>query len=319
MKADVSILIPLFNEKDCVEPLLDKLSSVLPSLGGKTEIVIVDDGSTDGSGEKLEDALKRIENLKVVTFRRNYGQTSALSAAIANSSGEILIPMDADLQNDPADIPRLLEKLGEGFDVVSGWRRRREDAFLTRIFPSKIANFFISMISGVKLHDYGCTLKAYRREVLDEVDLIGEMHRFIPVLASWKGAKVAELEVSHHPRTAGRSKYGLGRTFKVVLDLLTLKFLGSFLTKPIYVFGGSGFGLISISGIIAAFTLYQKFIQGFYVHRNPLFVVAVFFALAGLQLIMIGLLGEVLARIYFQSSGKKPYVIKKIKGPAQGS
>lgn len=319
MKADVSILIPLFNEKDCVEPLLNKLSSVLPSLGGKTEIVIVDDGSTDGSGEKLEDALKKIENLKVVTFRRNYGQTSALSAAIANSSGEILIPMDADLQNDPADIPRLLEKLGEGFDVVSGWRRRREDAFLTRIFPSKIANFFISMISGVKLHDYGCTLKAYRREVLDEVDLIGEMHRFIPVLASWKGAKVAELEVSHHPRTAGRSKYGLGRTFKVVLDLLTLKFLGSFLTKPIYVFGGSGFGLISISGIIAAFTLYQKFIQGFYVHRNPLFVVAVFFALAGLQLIMIGLLGEVLARIYFQSSGKKPYVIKKIKGPAQGS
>ncbi len=202
---------------------------------------------------------------------------------------------------------------------MSGWRRSREDPFLTRTLPSKIANFFISLISGVKLHDYGCTLKAYRKEVLDEVDLIGEMHRFIPVLASWKGAKVAELEVSHHPRTAGRSKYGLGRTFKVILDLLTLKFLGSFLTKPIYVFGGSGFGLISISGLVAAFTLYQKFIQGFYVHRNPLFVVAVFFALAGLQLIMIGLLGEVLARIYFQSSGKKPYVIKQIKGPAQGS
>ncbi|HNQ79144.1 MAG TPA: glycosyltransferase family 2 protein [Acidobacteriota bacterium] len=319
MKADVSILIPLFNEKDCVEPLLEKLSSVLPSLGGRAEIVIVDDGSTDGSGEKLDAALKIMDNLKVVTFRRNYGQTSALSAAIANSSGEILIPMDADLQNDPEDIPRLLEKLEEGFDVVSGWRRRREDPFLTRTLPSKIANFFISLISGVKLHDYGCTLKAYRKEVLDEVDLIGEMHRFIPVLASWKGAKVAELEVSHHPRTAGRSKYGLGRTFKVILDLLTLKFLGSFLTKPIYVFGGSGFGLISISGLVAAFTLYQKFIQGFYVHRNPLFVVAVFFALAGLQLIMIGLLGEVLARIYFQSSGKKPYVIKQIKGPAQGS
>ena len=319
MKADVSILIPLFNEKDCVEPLLEKLSSVLPSLGGRAEIVIVDDGSTDGSGEKLDAALKIMDNLKVVTFRRNYGQTSALSAAIANSSGEILIPMDADLQNDPEDIPRLLEKLEEGFDVVSGWRRRREDPFLTRTLPSKIANFFISLISGVKLHDYGCTLKAYRKEVLDEVDLIGEMHRFIPVLASWKGAKVAELEVSHHPRTAGRSKYGLGRTFKVILDLLTLKFLGSFLTKPIYVFGGSGFGLISISGLVAAFTLYQKFIQGFYVHRNPLFVVAVFFALAGLQLIMIGLLGEILARIYFQSSGKKPYVIKQIKGPAQGS
>jgi len=315
MKKDLSILIPLFNEEECVEPLLEKLSAVLSSLGKSSEIVVVDDGSTDTGPAKLEAARSKYPNLKVVTFRRNYGQTSALSAAIANSSGAILIPMDADMQNDPADIPRLLDKLEKGFDVVSGWRRRREDAFLTRTLPSRIANFMISVISGVKLHDYGCTLKAYRREVLDEVDLIGEMHRFIPVLASWKGAKVAEMEVAHHPRKAGRSKYGLGRTFKVILDLLTLKFLGSFVTKPIYAFGGSGFGLIFVSGLVAAFTLYQKFEQGAYVHRNPLFVVSVFFALAGLQLIMIGLLGEVLARIYFQSSGKKPYVVKEIKGP----
>lgn len=317
MKAEISILIPLYNEAECVVPLLQKLSSVMDSLGRSYEVIVVDDGSTDGSAAMLDEALSSYGNLRVVVFRRNYGQTSALSAAIANSTGDILIPMDADMQNDPSDIPSLLGKLEEGFDVVSGWRRRREDAFLTRIFPSRIANFFISMISGVKLHDYGCSLKAYRREVLDDVDLIGEMHRFIPVLASWKGAKVAEIEVAHHPRTSGRSKYGLGRTFKVILDLLTLKFLGSFVTKPIYVFGGSGFGLISVSGLIAAFTLYQKFFQDAYVHRNPLFVVAVFFALVGLQLIMIGLLGEVLTRIYFQSSGKKPYVVKEIKGPGQ--
>lgn len=317
MKAEISILIPLFNEAGSIDPLLEKLSSVMDSLGRSYEVIIVDDGSTDGSAAKLDEALPKHPNLRVVVFRRNYGQTSALSAAIANSSGDILIPMDADMQNDPSDIPSLLCTLEKGYDVVSGWRRRREDPFLTRIIPSRIANFFISVISGVKLHDYGCSLKAYRREVLDEVDLIGEMHRFIPVLASWKGARVAEIEVAHHPRTSGRSKYGLGRTFKVILDLLTLKFLGSFVTKPIYVFGGSGFGLISVSGLIAAFTLYQKFYQDAYVHRNPLFVVAVFFALVGLQLIMIGLLGEVLTRIYFQSSGKKTYVVKEIKGPGK--
>jgi glycosyltransferase involved in cell wall biosynthesis len=313
MKADVSLLIPLYNEEACVEALIDKIYSVLGKLDKSCEVIIVNDGSTDRSAQNLETALNKFPNLKVVTFRRNYGQTSALAAAIANSSGRILVPLDADLQNDPEDIPALLNKLEEGFDVVSGWRKQREDTFLTRILPSKIANFFISIISGVKLHDYGCTLKAYRREVLDEVELLGEMHRFIPVLASWKGARVTEMEVAHHPRKAGKSKYGLGRTLKVILDLITLKFLGSFLTKPIYVFGGSGFALMAISFFVAMFTLYQKIAQGSYVHRNPLFVIAIFFGLAGLQLVMIGLLGEVLSRIYFQTSNKKPYVVKEIR------
>lgn len=309
----ISVLIPLYNEKNCIEPLLDKLTQVMKKLEKNYEIIIVDDGSDDGSDEKLDEAINKYDNLKIIRFRKNYGQTAALSAAIAECSGSIIVPMDADLQNDPEDIPKLLKKLEEGFDVVSGWRRKRKDNFFTKVIPSKIANFLVSLISGVKLHDYGCSLKAYKKEVLDEFDLIGEMHRFIPILASWKGAKVTEIEVVHHQRKIGKSKYNLTRTFKVVLDLMTLKFLGSFLTKPIYAFGGSGFGLIFISFLIALFTLYQKFHDNVYVHRNPLFVVAVFFALAGLQLIMIGLLGEVLTRIYFQSSKRKPYSIKEIK------
>jgi glycosyltransferase involved in cell wall biosynthesis len=313
MKAEISILIPMYNEEECIEALMDKLYQVIEKIPASCEVIVVDDGSNDGSGEKLGNALKKYPRLKVITFRRNYGQTSALAAAIAGSSGKILVPMDADLQNDPEDIPALIEKLAGGYDVVSGWRKKREDNFLTRTLPSKMANSLISIISGVKLHDYGCTLKAYRREVLDEVDLLGEMHRFIPILASWKGAKVAELPVVHHPRKAGKSKYGLGRTFKVILDLITLKFLGSFLTKPIYAFGGSGFGLMSISFLIALYTLYQKLADGSYVHRNPLFTIAIFFGLAGLQLVMIGLLGEVLSRIYFQSSNKRPYSVRDIK------
>lgn len=308
----ISILIPLYNEKDCIKPLLERIYDVAKRLNKDYEIVIVNDGSNDGSEDELNNAVKEYPNLKVIHFRKNYGQTAALAAGIVESCGSILIPIDADLQNDPSDIPVLLDKLEEGYDVVSGWRRKREDNFLTRVIPSMIANLVISIISGVKLHDYGCTLKAYRREVLDDIDLMGEMHRFIPILASWKGAKVAELEVSHYPRKIGKSKYNLTRTFKVILDLMTLKFLGSFLTKPIHAFGGSGVGLIFISGLIALFTLYQKFFQGGYVHRNPLFVVAVFFSLAGIQLIMIGLLGEVLSRIYFQSSKRKPYSIKEV-------
>ncbi len=309
----ISVLIPLYNEKECIQNLLKEVYAVMENIKREYEVVIVNDGSSDGSEEELNKVLKEYPNLKIVHFRKNYGQTAAISAAIAESEGTILVPMDADLQNDPEDIPKLIDKLEKGFDVVSGWRRKRKDNFLTRVLPSKIANFIISNISGVKLHDYGCSLKAYRREVLDEIDLIGEMHRFIPILAHWKGAKVSEIEVIHHPRKMGKSKYNLTRTFKVILDLITLKFLGSFLTKPIHAFGGSGLGLIFISCLIAFFTLYQKFFEGAYVHRNPLFVVAVFFSLAGIQLIMIGLLGEILSRIYFQSSNRKPYSIKEIK------
>lgn len=309
----ISLLIPLYNEKENVSILFEKVYMVLKQLNKDYEVVVVNDGSDDGSEEELNKMAEIYPNLKIVHFRKNYGQTSALSAAVALSNGDVLIPMDADLQNDPEDIPKLLKKIEEGYDCVSGWRKERKDNFFTRIVPSILANKIISIVSKVKLHDYGCTLKAYKREVLDEIELIGEMHRFIPILASWKGAKVTEIEVNHHPRKMGKSKYGLSRVFKVVLDLMTLKFLGSFLTKPIHAFGGSGFGLIFISFLIALFTLYQKLHDKVYVHRNPLFVVAVFFTIAGIQLIMIGLLGEVLSRIYFQSSNRKPYSIKEIK------
>ena len=309
---EISLMVPLYNEEGNVVPLLDRIAEVMGPLGRTYEVVLVDDGSTDRTVPLLKEAVGRRPHLRAVFFRRNSGQTAALAAAIDHSLGDILIPLDGDLQNDPADIPALLAKLEEGFDVVSGWRRNRKDAFLTRTLPSKIANGLISFISGVKLHDYGCTLKAYRREVLKPVVLVGEMHRFIPILASWQGARVAEVVVTHHPRVSGKSKYGLMRTFKVVLDLLTIKFLGSFLTKPIYAFGGTGVALGMLSLALALYTLYEKVVEGVWVHRNPVFLVAIFFALAGLQLIMMGLLGELLIRIYFASSRTTPYVVREV-------
>jgi dolichol-phosphate mannosyltransferase len=309
---EISLLVPLYNEEENLEPLLDRIVSVMSGLGRSYEVVLVDDGSTDRTPQRLKDALSVRPHLKAVIFRRNFGQTAAMAAAIEHAKGQILIPLDGDLQNDPADIPKLLAKLEEGFDVASGWRKDRKDPFLTRTLPSKTANALISLISGVPLHDYGCTLKAYRREVLQHVNLMGEMHRFIPVLASWNGAKVAEVVVVHHPRTRGKSKYGLGRTVKVVLDLLTIKFMGSFLTKPIYVFGGSGFALMGLSGLLALVTLWQKFEHGAWVHKNPLFTLAIFFGMAGIQLVMMGLLGELISRIYFTSAGISPYVIREV-------
>jgi glycosyltransferase involved in cell wall biosynthesis len=318
---EISLMVPLYNEEGNVTPLLDRIAQVMDPLGRTYEVVLVDDGSTDGTVALIKEAVARRPHLRAVFFRRNSGQTAALAAAIDHSRGDILIPLDGDLQNDPSDIPVLLAKLEEGYDVVSGWRRHRKDAFLTRTLPSKIANGLISFISGVKLHDYGCTLKAYRREVLKPVVLVGEMHRFIPILASWQGALVTEVEVSHHPRVSGKSKYGLMRTFKVVLDLLTIKFLGSFLTKPIYAFGGTGVALGALSFALALYTLYEKVVEGVWVHRNPVFLVAIFFALAGLQLIMMGLLGELLIRIYFASSRTTPYVVREVleSGPCAES
>lgn len=309
---DLSLLIPVFNEEENVERLLDRIGEALRPVGKSYEVVLVDDGSTDKTPELLRKAASSRPGIRAVFFRRNSGQTAALAAAIENSKGRILIPLDGDLQNDPADIPALLAKLDEGFDVVSGWRRHREDPFLTRVLPSRIANRLISFISGVRLHDYGCTLKAYRREVLEPVRLLGEMHRFIPVLATWQGAKVAEVPVTHHRREFGKSKYGLMRTFKVLMDLLTIKFMGSFLTKPIYVFGGAGVLLMILSFALGCYTLWEKLVEGIWVHRNPVFLIAIFFALAGLQLVMMGLLGELLIRIYFAATRSTPYVVREI-------
>lgn len=309
---EISLMVPLYNEEGNVVPLLDRIGEVMSRIGRPYEVVLVDDGSTDRTVELLKKAVGERPHLRVVFFRRNSGQTSALAAAIEFARGDILIPLDGDLQNDPGDIPLLLEKLAEGCDVVSGWRKNRKDPFLTRILPSKIANGLISLISGVKLHDYGCTLKAYRREVLKPVLLVGEMHRFIPILASWQGAQVTEVVVNHRPRVSGKSKYGLMRTFKVVLDLMTIKFMGSFLTKPIYAFGGTGVILFVLSFLLALFTLWEKIFQGVWVHKNPILLVAIFFALAGMQLVMMGLLGELLIRIYFTSSRTTPYVVREV-------
>jgi glycosyltransferase involved in cell wall biosynthesis len=309
---ELSLLIPLYNEEGNLEPLLDRVEEVMTAVGKSYEVVLVDDGSTDRTVDLLRKAVATRPNLRALFFRRNSGQTAALAAAIDSSRGDILIPLDGDLQNDPADIPHLLAKLDEGYDVVSGWRRNRQDPFLTRILPSRMANGLISFISGVKLHDYGCTLKAYRREVLKPIVLLGEMHRFIPILATWQGARVTEVEVTHHPRAAGKSKYGLGRTFKVVLDLLTIKFMGSFLTKPIYAFGGAGAGLLGLSFLMALYTLWEKIVDGVWVHRNPVFLIAIFFALAGMQLLVMGLLGELLIRIYFATSKTTPYVVREV-------
>ncbi|MGD2094350.1 MAG: glycosyltransferase family 2 protein [Phycisphaerales bacterium] len=307
----ISVVAPLFNEQDNIGPLYFQIKQ---ALDGKYsyEIIFVDDGSNDNSFDELAKWQKDDDNVRVIRFRKNFGQTAALSAGFAHARGKIIVAIDADLQNDPADIPSMIAKLDEGYDVVSGWRKKRHDNTLTRLLPSKMANWLIAKITGVKLHDFGCTLKAYRREVLAETKLYGEMHRFIPALASWSGARIAEMVVNHRPRTAGSAKYGLGRTFKVVLDLITVKFLGSFSTKPIYIFGG--LGLLSALGAIlfGVIVLYQKFASNFSMNRNPLLVLIAVCIIATIQFILMGLLAELLVRTYHESQGRPTYVIREI-------
>jgi glycosyltransferase involved in cell wall biosynthesis len=307
----ISVVAPLFNEQDNIGPLYFQIKQ---ALDGKYsyEIIFVDDGSNDNSFDELAKWQKDDNNVRVIRFRKNFGQTAALSAGFTHAQGKIIVAIDADLQNDPADIPAMVAKLDEGYDVVSGWRKKRHDSALTRLLPSKMANWLIAKITGVKLHDFGCTLKAYRREVLAETKLYGEMHRFIPALASWSGARIAEMVVNHRPRTAGSAKYGLGRTFKVVLDLITVKFLGSFSTKPIYIFGG--LGLLSALGAIlfGIIVLYQKFASNFSMNRNPLLVLIAVCMIATIQFILMGLLAELLVRTYHESQGRPTYVIREI-------
>ncbi len=311
MSCELSVIVPVFNERENLEPLVTSLSKVLSSSGEDYEIIFIDDGSYDGSTEYLAEATKSNSRARLVQFRRNFGQTAALAAGIKFARGAILITIDADLQNDPADIPALLAKLREGYDVVSCWRRRRKDPWLTRTLPSKLANGLISWISGVRLHDYGCTLKAYRAEVLAHMRLYGEMHRFIPIYATWAGAKVAELPVQHHSRIHGTSKYGLGRMHKVVLDLITIKMLSSYSTKPMYMFGGMGLAACAAGIFFAAWTLFDKFSNGIKAHRNPLLLLAVFLFILGVQFILMGLVAELLIRIYFESRDKTPYLIRR--------
>jgi glycosyltransferase involved in cell wall biosynthesis len=316
MSEKVSIIVPVYNELNNLEPLITGLTGVLDQTGEDYEIVLIDDGSSDGSNAYLEILPQRNSRIRVVQFRRNFGQTAAMAAGFDYAEGSILIPMDADLQNDPADIPSILSKLREGFDVVSCWRQNRQDPWLTRRFPSKLANSLISHISGVHLHDYGCTLKGYRREVVEHIRLYGEMHRFIPVYASWAGARVAEIPVRHHPRRSGSSKYGLSRTFKVILDLVTVKMLGSYSTKPMYFFGGVGLLACSAGFIFALLTLYDKYIGGVKAHNNPLLLLSVFLFLLGVQFILMGLVAELVIRTYFESQGKTPYIVRQVWSPA---
>lgn len=309
----VSVVIPLLNEQDNIQPLYQQLTQTL-SNKYNYEIIFIDDGSTDGSLNILRQLQKSDPKIRVISFRRNFGQTAALSAGFEHVKGEIIVALDADLQNDPADIPRMIEKLNEGFDIVSGWRKKRHDKVIRRQLPSKIANWLISKSTGVKLHDFGCTLKTYRKEALTQTKLYGEMHRFIPALASWNGAKIAELVVNHRPRTAGAAKYGFSRTWKVMLDLITVEFLGSFSTKPIYIFGG--LGLLSAIGafLSGAIVLYQKFISPSQLpmNRNPLLVLTALLITTTVQFILMGLLAELLVRTYHESQGRPTYVIREI-------
>ena len=308
---ELSLFLPVYNEQENLGPLHEKVTAAMASLGRSYEVIYVDDGSTDRSYEMLRAIAADDPRVKVVRFRRNYGQTAAMAAGIHAASGEILIPMDADMQNDPADIENLLSKLEEGYDVVSGWRKDRKDNSFTRTLPSRVANWLISTISGVHLHDYGCSLKAYRREVLKDVQLYGEMHRFIPIYASWAGASVAEIPVTHHPRVHGQSKYGLNRILKVALDLITVKFLSTYATKPIYVFGGAGFLSMFLAMLAGSYAVYLKlrgladFIQ------TPMPLLTVTLLILGVQLILMGLLAELLVRTYHESQGKRIYQVKE--------
>lgn len=307
---EISIVVPIYNEQDNVEAVYAAISSVLQTMGCSYEIIMVDDGSFDGSYSLLTRIASEDPALKVIRFRRNFGQTAAMSAGFDCAQGDIIIPMDGDLQNDPADIPRLIEKIHEGFDVVSGWRRDRKDTFVTRKIPSLLANALISRLTGVHLHDYGCTLKAYRREVLDGINLYGEMHRFVPALASQFGARVAELPVNHFPRLHGVSKYGISRTLRVILDLMTVKFLMAYSTKPIQLFGKWGIYTIFAGILTGTMTLYMKFYDHLSMNRNPLLIVTAFLLFMGVQFIVLGLLGELNARTYFESQGKPIYTVK---------
>jgi glycosyltransferase involved in cell wall biosynthesis len=308
---ELSIFLPVFNEAQNIEPLHEKLHEWLQRIDRSYEVIYVDDGSTDDSLDRLRGIAANDEHVRVIALRRNYGQTAAMSAGIDHARGEILIPMDADLQNDPADIAKLLEVIDQGYDVVSGWRRDRKDKWLTRKVPSAIANRIISRISGLELHDYGCSLKAYRREVLADVKLYGEMHRFIPIYAGWAGAKVTEIPVSHHPRRAGSSKYGLSRTMKVLFDLITIKFMSSYLTKPLYLFGSAGLICLMVAFLSGAFALYYRIHDNVHLNRNPAATLAMILFAVGVQFVFMGLLAEMIVRTYHESQDKPTYLIRE--------
>ncbi len=311
-KIYLSIIIPVFNEEQNLLPLSQKLTATLSGLGKSFEVIFVNDGSADKSLEVLKTLAENNSNFKIISFRRNFGQTAALAAGIKYAQGELIIPMDADLENDPADITRLLAELDKGYDLISGWRKNRwANKILTRRLTSRVANWLISLVSGVKLHDYGCMLKVYKKEIIKDINLYGEMHRFMPALAAWQGAKIGEIEVNYQPRQFGQSKYGLGRITKVLLDLVTIKFLSGYATKPIYFFGKFGFWSIFFGVLVFLWATYYK-VAGLkdYI-QTPLPVLSALFIIVGVLFILIGLLAEIIMRIYHQSTDRSIYSIKE--------
>jgi glycosyltransferase involved in cell wall biosynthesis len=308
----LSVVIPLYNEEDNVAPLCDALLGALTPMPHSFEIILVNDGSRDGTEARLVEAARRDARIRVLNFRSNKGQTAAMMAGMDYAVGKVIVPMDGDLQNDPKDIARLLDKLDEGYEVVSGWRRDRQDSFMIRTLPSKAANWLISKVGGVPLHDYGCSLKAYRREVLQGFRLYGEMHRFIPIYAAAQGARVTEIPVTHHARKFGQSKYGLNRTVKVLLDLLVVKFLTKYRTKPIYLFGQAGVGLLILAFLAGIWALYLKFFDDTSFVQTPLPLLVSLCVIAGLMCLLMGLLAELIMRVYYESQAKTDYRIKSV-------
>ncbi|MFA5138971.1 MAG: glycosyltransferase family 2 protein [Elusimicrobiota bacterium] len=305
----LSVLIPVYNEEENLPDLGREIREALP--GVDYEVVFIDDGSTDSSFERIRELCKAEPRFKALRLGTNFGQTAAMAAGIAEARGGLIAMLDSDLQNDPKDIPAMLAAIEQGFDVVSGWRKDRKDPWLTRRLPSQTANAIISRVTGVRLHDYGCTLKLYRAEYLKPLRLCGEMHRFIPALAGFMGARVTERVVHHRPRTRGKSKYGLIRIFKVLLDLLTVKFMDSWMTKPNYLFGGGGCAMLLVGALLSGVTLYERLFKGIYVKDQPLFQVSIFFCLVGVQLLVLGLLAEIMIRVYYDVREKPTYHIRE--------
>ncbi|MFT5523483.1 MAG: glycosyltransferase involved in cell wall biosynthesis [Pirellulaceae bacterium] len=308
----LSVVIPILNEVENVELLYEQLNAVMPEIEGGHELIFVDDGSTDGTREKLRELVSQDDCVKVIEFRRNYGQTAAMQAGIQYAKGEVVVTMDGDLQNDPTDIPMMLEKIDEGYDLVHGWRKNRQDTFINRKLPSKIANWLISKVTGFPIHDLGCTLKAVRREIAQELELYGEMHRFIPILAHQRGARCVEVITQHHPRRFGQTKYGISRTVRVVLDLLTVKYLLDYFSSPMKLFGRAGIGFWLIAFLSLATTIGMKLYGEFDMTGNPLLLFSAFSAMVGLQFFSMGLLGEVNARIYYTTQPKQNYAVREL-------
>ena len=306
----LSVVVPLFNEQDSVRPLVQQLLAAVRPLGLHFELVLVDDGSQDRTAAVLSELSHSVPELVAVLLRRNYGQTAAMAAGFDASRGDVIVTLDGDLQNDPADIPLLLAQINQGFDLVSGWRHQRQDAALSRLLPSKLANLLIANVTGVRLHDYGCSLKAYRREVVEDLNLYGELHRFLPALAFIEGARISEVKVNHHPRRYGSSKYGIDRTFRVLMDLLTVWFMKRFLTRPMHVFGFWGLVSMAVGLVISAYLLGEKILANADIGSRPLLMVAVITLIAGVQLFCFGLLAEVQMRTYHESQGRPIYRVR---------